>query len=98
VLTLLNKRKEQAEQAQALDFTLLNWQPPPLLWFAPPQLSQSKIHALEGVGCKQFGHEPVYTLGHRAKVQKAGPILFSKIETAFSSLFFIFLVAKNSSE
>lgn len=78
MVTLLNKRKKQAEQAEALDFTLLNWQTPPLRWFAPPQLPETKTYVLEGVGCKQFGREPIHTLGHRAEVQKAGPILFSK--------------------
>lgn len=91
VLALLNKRKKQAEQAQVLDFTLLSCQPPPLLRFAPP-LSDSKTYALEGAGRKQFGPQPVCTLGHRAEIQKAGSVLFSKIDTALSSLYLFFLV------
>lgn len=92
MLALLNKRKKQAEQAQVLDFTLLSCQPPPLLRFAPPQLSDSKTYALEGAGCKQFGPQPVCTLGHSAEIRKAGSVLFSKIDTALSSLYLFFLV------
>lgn len=92
MLALLNERKTQAEQAQVLDFTRLSWQPPPLLQFAPPQLSDSKTRALEGAGQKQFGPQPVHTLGHRAEVQKASSVLFSKIDTALSSPYLFFLV------
>lgn len=86
---------KQAKQAQAQDFTLLNWQPPPLLWFAPLQLAESKTRALERAGHKQFGPEPEHTLGHRAKVQKPGPVVFRKTDTALSLLFLFFLVKLN---
>lgn len=86
------KTTKQAEQAHAVDFTLLRWQPPPLLWFAPLQLPESRTRALEGAGCKKFGPESAHDLGDRARVQKTGPTGFRKTCTALSSLSLFFLI------